>query len=160
LFPEVVRDRLFGTESKGSKGGSVSNDPTRPVENLETDKLRLKNYINTGGATGANGVQSKPIADLFTHCTVMFGDIAGFTAWSSMREPVQVFTLLESLYAAFDKIATKRRVFKVETIGDCYMAVTGLPDPQADHAILMARFARDILRRTQQLTRKLEYRLG
>ena len=45
-------------------------------------------------------------------------DIAGFTAWSSVREPTQVFTLLEKIYGSFDKIAKKRRVFKVETIGD------------------------------------------
>ena len=52
-------------------------------------------------------------------------DIAGFTAWSSVRDPAQVFILLETIYAAFDKLATRRRVFKVETIGDCYVAVTG-----------------------------------
>jgi Adenylate and Guanylate cyclase catalytic domain len=44
----------------------------------------------------------------------------------SARSPVQVFTLLETLYGAFDKIASRRRVFKVETIGDCYVAATGL----------------------------------
>ena len=49
-------------------------------------------------------------------------DIAGFTAWSSQREPPQVFTLLETLYRSFDVIAGKLKVFKVETIGDCYMA--------------------------------------
>ena len=45
--------------------------------------------------------------------TILFADIAGFTAWSSVREPVQVFTLLETLYRAFDEIAKRRRVFKV-----------------------------------------------
>jgi class 3 adenylate cyclase len=34
--------------------------------------------------------------------------------------------LLEVLYSAFDKIASQRKVFKVETIGDCYVAATGL----------------------------------
>ena len=47
-------------------------------------------------------------------------DIAGFTAWSSAREPPQVFTLLECIYGAFDKLANRFDVFKVETIGDCY----------------------------------------
>ena len=47
-------------------------------------------------------------------------DIAGFTAWSSTREPKQVFVLLETIYQAFDKLANQRKVFKVETIGDCY----------------------------------------
>ncbi len=58
-----------------------------------------------------------------------------------MREPHQVFLLLETMYAAFDEIAARLRVFKVETIGDCYVAVTGLPVAQPDHAIRMVRFA-------------------
>ena len=44
----------------------------------------------------------------------------GFTAWSSVREPSQVFVLLEAVYDSFDKIAKRRGIFKVETIGDCY----------------------------------------
>jgi hypothetical protein len=53
---------------------------------------------------------SKPIADLFPNATVMFADISGFTAWSSVREPAQVFTLLETIYSCFDKLAKKRKV--------------------------------------------------
>ena len=69
-------------------------------------------------------------------------------------------SLSSSLYRAFDEIAKKRRVFKVETVGDCYVAVTGLPDPRKDHAVSMARFARDCLFRTRALTKKLEVTLG
>jgi Adenylate and Guanylate cyclase catalytic domain len=43
----------------------------------------------------------------------------------SSREPSQVFVLLQSVYQGFDIIARRRRVFKVETIGDSYVAVTG-----------------------------------
>jgi class 3 adenylate cyclase len=81
----------------------------------------------------------------------MFADIVGFTAWSSSKEPSQVFTLLENIYQAFDEIARRRRVFKVETIGDCYVAVCGLPDPRKDHAVVMARFARDCLTKMNDL---------
>jgi class 3 adenylate cyclase len=84
----------------------------------------------------------------------------GFTAWSSEREPEQVFTLLQSLYQSFDRIAKKRGVFKVETIGDCYVAVTGLPDPQPDHAVRMTKFAREIITKMTEVTRKLEISLG
>jgi class 3 adenylate cyclase len=45
-----------------------------------------------------------------------FADIVGFTAWSSAREPSQVFTLLETVYQAFDEIAKRRRVFKVRVV--------------------------------------------
>jgi class 3 adenylate cyclase len=48
----------------------------------------------------------------------------------SIREPKQVFTLLETLYGAFDGIADRRGVFKVETIGDSYVAVVGLQEPR------------------------------
>ena len=61
---------------------------------------------------------------------------------------------------AFDEIAKKRRVFKVETIGDCYVAVTGLPDPRRDHAVAMCRFSRDCLNKMHALTKQLEVTLG
>jgi hypothetical protein len=38
--------------------------------------------------------------------------------------------LLETVYNDFDRIARMRKVFKVETVGDCYVAVAGLPDPR------------------------------
>lgn len=117
LFPEVVRDRLF------DNGGAASGVKKYMAESA------LDNNALFDAPTSA------PIADLFPNCTVMFGDIAGFTAWSSAREPSQVFTLLETVYGVFDKLAKKQGVFKVETIGDCYLAVTGLPDPQVDHAV-------------------------
>jgi hypothetical protein len=50
-------------------------------------------------------MNTKPIADLFPHCTVIFADICGFSAWSSEREPEQVFTLLETVFRTFDKLA-------------------------------------------------------
>jgi class 3 adenylate cyclase len=52
-------------------------------------------------------------------------DIAGFTAWSSARNPNQVLKLLEAIFQAFDVIAKKLGVFKVETIGDCYVGEFG-----------------------------------
>ena len=89
-----------------------------------------------------------------------FADIVGFTAWSSTREPEQVFVLLETLYHAFDASAEKRGVYKVETIGDMYVAVCGLPDPRKDHAVVMARFANDCLKKMYSVLGKLEGHLG
>jgi len=102
----------------------------------------------------------KPIADFFPHTTVMFADISGFTAWSSEREPVQVFCLLETLFLEFDHMLSLHNVFKVETIGDCYVAVTGLPEPSEDHAVRLAKFASDCILVMHSTCQKLEAQLG
>jgi len=49
---------------------------------------------------------------------------------------------------------------EVETVGDCYVAVCGLPDPRPQHAVAMARFAKDILQRMYVLSKQLEVTLG
>lgn len=43
---------------------------------------------------------------------------------------------------------------------DCYVAVAGLPDPCEDHAVSVARFARDCLKKMKEITLKLEVTLG
>ena len=40
------------------------------------------------------------------------------------------------------------------------MAVTGLPEPQQDHAVIMARFARACMTEMTKVTRELEVTLG
>mmetsp|Transcript_13427 Transcript_13427/g.37784 ORF Transcript_13427/g.37784 Transcript_13427/m.37784 type:complete len:1181 (+) Transcript_13427:148-3690(+) len=148
LFPKSVRDRLY-----------QENDPT--PKNAQPPKTRLKTFMHEDNdATETKKEFDAPIADLFSNCTVLFADISGFTSWSSERSPCQVFVLLETIYGAFDKIADRRGVFKVETIGDCYMAVTGLPNPKRDHALIMARFARDCRNQMNALTKSLEVTLG
>ncbi|KAL7557527.1 hypothetical protein ACA910_019309 [Epithemia clementina (nom. ined.)] len=121
---------------------------------------KLQYFLEGAKGEDENSGDDKPIADLFLETTIMFADITDFTAWSSMREPSQVFTLLENVFSALDRLAHKRRVFKVETVGDCYMAVAGLPEPRKDHAIAMARFASDTLWTTQEVVKRLEVTLG
>jgi class 3 adenylate cyclase len=40
------------------------------------------------------------------------------------------------------------------------MAVTGIPEPQSNHAVIMARFAEDCLVRMKDLVAELESSLG
>jgi class 3 adenylate cyclase len=105
-------------------------------------------------------IVGKPIADLYPETTVMFADIKGFTQWSADRQPTQVFHLLETLYGTFDALAKSYGVFKVETIGDTYVAVVGLPIPRKHHAIVMVRFAKKCLLKMVEVTRTLEVALG
>ena len=143
-----MRDRLYKENS------------TYPTSPHPEAKIRLRSFMHEEEDNESKNEADAPIADLFSNCTVLFADISGFTSWSSERSPSQVFVLLETIYGAFDRIADRRGVFKVETIGDCYMAVTGLPNPTRDHAVIMAKFARDCREQMNILTRSLEVSLG
>jgi len=90
----------------------------------------------------------------------MFLDIVNFTAWCSERDPSQVFRLLESLYNAFDEVGETLGVFKVETIGDSYVAACGLPEYRENHAVVMAKFAHVCLKRMKRVVAQLEVTLG
>ncbi|CAB9517624.1 Receptor-type guanylate cyclase gcy [Seminavis robusta] len=150
LFPENVRERLM----KQTPGMTVMREGCLDM----SQSRRLSGFL--GGVEELEMAEAPPIADLFPHCTVLFADIAGFTAWSSTRDPEKVFILLQTVYQSFDKIAKRRKVFKVETIGDSYLAVCGLPEPQPQHALIMCRFAWDCMQRMEIVTRELECTLG
>jgi Adenylate and Guanylate cyclase catalytic domain len=178
LFPSAVRARLYPTSTtttssaatnnrQATGSGRKSKRPKKtsggllesPQENAEHfDYQHASDEPNRAGGVG--GVHGSPIAELYPETTVLFADIVGFTAWSSVRQPTHVFYLLESVYGAFDVIAKQRGVFKVETIGDTYVAVVGLPTPRRHHAVIMARFAADCRHKMRQVTQELSHSLG
>lgn len=78
------------------------------------------------------------------HCdgaTVLFADIVGFTPLAAKLHPDAVVTLLNEIFSHFDALAENYGVEKIKTIGDAYMAVAGLPDPNPRHAVAAAEMA-------------------
>lgn len=63
------------------------------------------------------------LTDFFTEVTLLFADIAGFTKYSSSVRPEDVVTMLRSLFTEFDKQCLHHKVYKVYTIGDCYVVM-------------------------------------
>eukprot|EP00980_Cylindrotheca_fusiformis_P007408 scaffold1528_cov122-Cylindrotheca_fusiformis.AAC.1 len=144
VFPSAIRDRLYQAQGNALQQSQIVENST--------------NSVGSDNETGTMG--AAPLADIFPNTSLVFADIAGFTAWSSAREPQQVFILLENIYGALDTIANKYAIFKVETVGDCYVAAAGLPDPMDNHALIACKFAREALNKTKDITHQMEVSLG
>ncbi|XP_069071535.1 guanylate cyclase soluble subunit beta-2-like [Pleurodeles waltl] len=77
----------------------------------------------------------------FKECTILFSDVVTFTNICAHCEPIQIVFMLNSMYLRFDRLTTVHDVYKVETIGDAYMVVGGVPVPVSTHAERVANFA-------------------
>lgn len=136
LFPEAYKEKLMKEQEQRLENKTGTN-----LELTEADSKKLSNMM-AGRDDDLIPIEDQ-IADLYPDCTVFFADIAvsfvnchlllcfcsdeivannflllsqGFTRWSSNRTPSQVFTLLQTLFGRFDRLAKRRSVFKVETM--------------------------------------------
>jgi len=72
--------------------------------------------------------QGRTVVEKFDVVTCFFSDIVGFSSMAGEMRPVDVMKMLNALYTEFDRICEKHGCYKVETIGDAYMAIGGAPD--------------------------------
>jgi guanylate cyclase len=87
---------------------------------------------------------SGSIADHIESASVLFADIVDFTPLAQSLSPTEVVDTLDHLFSLFDGLVEQRGLEKIKTIGDCYMAAAGVPDPCADHADRAALLALDM----------------
>eukprot|EP00873_Tetraselmis_striata_P014502 jgi/Tetstr1/434766/TSEL_023817.t1 len=116
----------------------------------ETANSLLNSIFPPGVATQLrNGERVEP--EQHPEVTVFFSDIVGFTNISSILSPAEVMEMLNRLYILLDKLTAKHGLFKVETIGDAYMAVGNLHPKAGDHTARIARFALEALSESSTL---------
>jgi class 3 adenylate cyclase len=139
-------------------------EKTALVEQKNAENERLLLNILPGAIADRLKKGEQSIADGFAEVTVLFADVVDFTAFSAHTSAVELVSLLNDLFSRFDAVSQRHGVEKIKTIGDCYMAVCGLPMPRPDHARAMTEMALDLLRVlgefNQQRGTNLQLRIG
>jgi class 3 adenylate cyclase len=95
---------------------------------------------------------STAIAHTFANASVLFADVVSFTAMAARMRPEDLVVFLNVLFSNFDRLSTTHNVYKVETIGDAYLACSGVVDAAPGHTRNLVEFGLDIL----DVSRRLE----
>eukprot|EP01135_Chromosphaera_perkinsii_P009266 Nk52_evm18s1705 gene=Nk52_evmTU18s1705 len=149
-----LTDRLYQMLKEYSDGlEALVVERTREVE-YEKEKMQtlLHDMLPASIADKLqNGQSVEPEA--FECVTIFFSDIVGFTKLASSSTPFEIVHFLNALYTTFDEVLDVYDVYKVETIGDSYMVVSGLPSRNGDlHAHEVATMSLHLLHTVDNFT--------
>ena len=81
------------------------------------------------------------IADRYAEATILFADLVGFTRLAQRMDAESVVRMLNDVFTRFDALTDRYGLEKIKTIGDCYMAVGGVPEERAGHCAAVADMA-------------------
>ena len=96
------------------------------------------------GSIAARLKTTETIADHLDATSILFADVVDFTSLSLRLPPAEVVGILDRLFSNFDALVERHGLEKIKTVGDCYMAAAGVPDPHEDHARRAALLALDM----------------
>jgi class 3 adenylate cyclase len=112
-------------------------------KNQENEQLLLSIFPTAIAKRLKQG--EKDIAEDISNVAVLFSDLTGFSKLSSTLTAYEIVAILNDLVAAFDEAADRQGMEKIKTIGDSYLAVSGLSIPYLDHDRRAIDFAIEML---------------
>lgn len=83
---------------------------------------------------------------VFDNASILMVDFVGHTEMAIARDAATLVTELNDIFTVFDRISDLFSCERIRTVGDAYVAVSGLPEPTPDHAHNVARVALRMLR--------------
>jgi adenylate cyclase len=121
---------------------------TRAEERVEREHQRSEGLlVNILPPSIARRLKERPdvaIVDAYPEASILFADMAGFTARASKMTPQELVQFLNAVYARIDNLVDRHGLEKIKTTGDAYMVVSGVPEPRPDHAAKIAHLALDV----------------
>lgn len=118
-------------------------------ERAKTEQLLLNVLPSPIAERLKQGEQT--IVDSFDAVTVLFADIVNFTRVTATMEPLLLLEKLNTIFSKFDHLVEKHGLEKIKTLGDGYMAVSGVPVTNKQHAQAAAHMALDMRETIQEI---------
>jgi adenylate cyclase len=107
----------------------------------ERSERLLTNILPSPIAARLKGESSMVIADKYDEASILFADMAGFTAQASETAPDDLVQFLNRVFSDFDRLVERHGLEKIKTTGDAYMVVSGVPTARFDHTEALAFLA-------------------
>lgn len=146
---------------------SYSNMVERNTRELEREKERVeKLLLNLMPRSVYEEYKTFGVVtpQLYHNVSVLMLDFVGFTDFTEKNDPTVTLGELNDIFTAFDRISEQFGCERIKTIGDAYLAVSGMPEAAPDHATAVAncavRFLRYLERRNQSHQYKWSARIG
>ncbi|KAE9038708.1 hypothetical protein PR003_g4647 [Phytophthora rubi] len=111
-------------------------------------------------------MQQSTIVDELAEVTLLYSDMVGFTPLGSKLDPQAICVMLNKIYSGFDRHLDDLGVYKMDTVGDAFIVVGGLPSHKSSkhHAAAIAAFAVEMLREIERFCKEenvaLQMRIG
>jgi guanylate cyclase, other len=115
------------------------------------DELLLRLLPKKVAESLRDGTPLINLCESFSQCTILFSDVVEFTSTCSKLSPIEVISLLNEMYTRFDGCLEKFNCYKVETIGDAYMIVSGVPERNNNHALEIVNMGFSMLEEIDQI---------
>ncbi|HEY6599435.1 MAG TPA: adenylate/guanylate cyclase domain-containing protein [Pseudomonadales bacterium] len=125
------RELIDGVQKQTQMLNAATSENQLLLENVMPK--RIAERVRVGGGT---------VAEHFEDVTIVFAELRGLAQFTQATSDDESVTALKRLITAFDEIALSHGVERIKTIGDTYLAVTGLSQPLLDHMRRSVEFAR------------------
>lgn len=143
FHPDVVLARIqTHIELQAAKQKSDTLLKVLLPENVVND------LINTG----------KHIPEIHNNVSVLFFDFVGFTNMTTQMNPQVLIEELSGIFTDFDEICSKHHATRIKTIGDAYMATTGLGTDDKSHAVNLVNTGIDFINYLNHRNQTAEYK--
>lgn len=163
VFEFSTGEMLYGFSDIGAKvlltlvlvNATVESAQNEKVDVLAGIATEMENELNSSDALLQKMMPKEVLeqikkgeaneAEEYDSVTVFFSDVTNFAALSSGSSTKEMLNVLNSLWAQYDKVCKTWGMYKVETIGDAFLGITGCPERSSDHAVRAVDFAIDIV---------------